>query len=162
MRMVDDARSKDDHGTAANALRLAVELAPEDERLKKELAKEQDALDRALAQNYLKQARYEERAERWEDAARSYQRVADVVKEDSKVQERAANAILRVAGDMHAAGVFAKRAVDLEPKRVEYRLTLAKVYIAGGQKHSARKELEIAAGLAPGDDNIAKLLKSLD
>jgi hypothetical protein len=161
MKVATDAMDREDHAAAANALAVAVELAPDDEAIQARLAEVQGRVARALALNYLKQARYEERTERWKDAAKSYTRAAETLTRDAQVQERAANAILMAAGDLHAAGVFARRAVELEPKRVEYRATLARVYVSGGLTHSARKELEIAAALAPGDGNIAKLLKSV-
>ena len=160
-RQAEEATAKDDAASAARAYRSMLELCPDDECVKLALAEAEKKATQVLAEMYLKQARYEEKEERWKEAARSYARVAEALPDDAPVQERAAFALLKSDGDMHMAAQYARRAVELNDKKPEYRTTMARVYLAAGLKLNARRELEIAAELAPGDANISRLLKSL-
>jgi Flp pilus assembly protein TadD len=51
--------------------------------------------------------------------------------------------------------------VELEPRDASYRVTLGQVYLAAGLHLNARREIEVAASLAPDDVNIAKLVKAV-
>jgi len=160
-RQAEEATARDDAAAAARLYRSMLELTPDDEQLKQTLGEAEKKAVQVLADMYLKQARYEEKEERWKEAARSYSRVAEALPNDAPVQERAAFALLKSDGDLHQAAQYARRAVELSEKKPEYRTTLARVYLAAGLKLNARRELEIASELAPGDANISRLLKSL-
>ena len=54
---------------------------------------------------------------------------------------------------------LAQQAIALEPSNANYRVTLANVYLAAGLTKNARRELEAALQLAPGDGTIQSLLK---
>jgi tetratricopeptide (TPR) repeat protein len=118
--------------------------------------------DATLSETYLRQALYEERAEHWPDAARSWQRVARGRPDDARAHERAANAMTRAKGDLHAAAELAKRAIQIEPRNPEYKITLATVFIEAGLSLNARRELEAAAQLSPRNATIQALLKRVN
>jgi curved DNA-binding protein CbpA len=155
------ARAKGDVVAAANALRVAIGFDPDNAELKAAYEDAQRASDTLLADQYLKQAEYEERSERWADAARSWQRVARARDSDAKAHERGAHCLVRAAGNLHEASTLAQRAVKLAPKNHHYRLTLANVYLAAGLTLNAKRELETAAQLAPNDEHVAALLKRI-
>jgi predicted Zn-dependent protease len=80
---------------------------------------------------------------------------------DANAHERAANAIVKAGGDLHEAARLAQQACALDAESAPFRVTLASVYLAAGLSRNARRELETAAQLAPHDDNIQAMLKSV-
>ncbi len=156
-----EAKGRGDVVAAANSYRVALELDPENAELQSAYTEAQTAADTLLVEQYLKQAEYEEKAERWADAGRSWARVARARATDSKAQERAAFCILKANGNLHDAVALGQQAVQLEPKNVAYRRTLANVYMAAGLTLNAKRELEAAVQLAPDDAATVALLKRI-
>src|SRR5262249_49363773 len=72
----DAAKAKNDPVSAASAYKIAAGFLPEDVELQTLAARAQELADRILADNYLKQAQYEERSAHWPEAARSWAKVA--------------------------------------------------------------------------------------
>jgi tetratricopeptide (TPR) repeat protein len=101
----------------------------------------------ALAADYEKQAQYEERHQKWSDAARSWQRVGEGRPDDPEPWRHAALATLAAEGDLRRAIELAKRAVELAPLDAHCRRVLGHAYLAAGMTHSARDELEAAVRL---------------
>jgi hypothetical protein len=155
------ARAKGDIVAAANALRVAVTFDENNAQLKAAYAEAQRASDQLLAEQYAKQADYEEKSERWADAARSWQRVARAKENDARAHERAAHCLVKADGNLHEASKLAQRAVQLSPKSAHARVVLANVYLAAGLGKNAKRELEAALLLAPNDAGIATLLKRI-
>jgi curved DNA-binding protein CbpA len=155
----EQATEAGDWIAASNALRLALQLAPDDPELTAKLEGVQGKASAVLADAYRKQATYEEKAGKYEEAARSWQRVTRVLRDDVEAFAHAAFCMLKAGIELPAAATYAQRAITLEPKQVTYRLTLAEIYLAGGLTLNARRELEAAARLAPGDANIEALMK---
>jgi tetratricopeptide (TPR) repeat protein len=144
---------------ATNAYRLALQASPDDETLQTLLAETQTKANAILAEAYRKQAAYEEKAGKSADAARSWQRVTKVLPDEPEAYGRAAKCLLQTNTELRLAATLAQRAVALEPKRLEHRVTLAEIYLAAGLSLNARRELEAAARLAPDDASIEALLK---
>lgn len=97
----------------------------------------------------------------WYGAARAYVRAATELPRDWNVRLKAALALVKSAGDLHQAADLAKQAVDLQTTRVEPRLVLAHVYLAAGLPRAARRVIEGAEQLSPGDVRIGKLRSRL-
>ncbi len=154
-----EALAANDPIAAANALRVAVTMSPNDAQLKRQYEDAQAASDSILAETYSRQASYEEKNESWADAARSWSRVVGARPNEAHCHERAANAIVRASGDLHEAARVAQRACAFEPANAKFKVTLANVYLAAGLGLNARRELEAAAQLSPQDDTIQALLK---
>jgi tetratricopeptide (TPR) repeat protein len=104
----------------------------------------------ALAEEYEKQALYEERHQKWSDAAKSWQRVGDGRPNDPEPWRHAALAMLAAEGDVRRAIELARRAVELSPLDAHSRRVLGHAYLAAGMKRSARDELESAVRLSHG------------
>jgi len=113
----------------------------------------------ALAEGYWKQAQYEESGGRWAEAALSYTKVCSGRPTDAKAHERVAFATLKSSANVRRAVEFARKAVELEPRAPELRLTLARAYAVAGFEKSAKGEIDRALELAPGDAKIAELCK---
>jgi tetratricopeptide (TPR) repeat protein len=147
---------------AASALRVANSLAPTDAELERKNREAQEKADALLCDTYERQATYEEKQGRWMEAARSWARVCRSRSSDARAHERAANALVKAAGDTHEAVRLAQRACELDPKNGAYRVTLAKAYLAADLTLNARRELERAAQIAPYDDTIHEMLKRVE
>jgi len=147
--------------SAANALRIAASLVPENAELTARLLEAQTQAEAQLANHYLAQAQYEEREGRLAEAARSYAR-ATLGSPDVRTFERAAYcALMAEGGDLRLAGEHARRAVALGPEDAQARVTLARIYVTAGMKQSAIAEFERAATLAPKDDTIRDWIRRL-
>ncbi len=146
--------------SAANALRIAVSLVPDDEALKQRLDDVQERANGELADTYLEKARYEEQNGRMLEAAASYERAARG-KPNAQIFERAAHCLVECDGDLRKAADLAKKAASLAPRAPGPRVTLARAYVKAGMKESALLEFERAAQLSPEDDTIKDWVKRL-
>jgi curved DNA-binding protein CbpA len=154
------ALSSKDAVSAANALRIAASLVPENPDITARIIEAQTETDALLSDHYLTQAQYEEREGRMPEAARSYAR-ASLGNPSARVFERAAFCGLMAATDLRLAGEHARRAVALAPEDAQSRVTLARIYETAGMKQSALAEFERAATLAPKDDTIRDWIRRL-
>lgn len=156
-----EAEAKGNLVAATNALRLAVTLAPD----RRGLVERYESLNRrlavSLADTYEKQARYEERNRRWPEAALSWSKVCEGKPTDPSAHMWAARALLEAGKDLSRAKVLAERAVELQDG-AEARAVLGRVFLAAGMELNARRELEIAATLDPGDQMVENLLRQLN
>lgn len=156
----DLAIASKDLVSAANALRIAISLAPDDEALKQRFEDVHQRAQATLADTYLDQAKYEESNRHWAEAAASYEKAARG-KQSAGLYDRAAFCLLEGGGDLRKAGDLARKAVSLAPKSVEPRVTLGRIYGKAGMKESALSELERARELAPDDDSIKDWIKRI-
>ncbi len=155
------ALAANDPIAASNAFRIALKLLPGDADLESQARETETKADVLLSETYTKQARYEEKSEQWDQAARSWSRVCKARPGDATAHERAANAIVKACGDLHEASRLAARACELDGNNAAFRVTLAGVFEAAGLGLNARRELERAALLAPQDDIIRLMLKKV-
>ncbi len=158
----DAARASKDMVSAANAYRVAVSFDGEDPELQRLFKMTQEAADMALADFYMKQATYEERNDRWPEAARSWARVAKTKADNAAVHDKLANAILKSNGNLHEAAAAAKHAIEYGSAIVSYRLTLVNIYVAAGLIIAAKRELEEAVRMEPNNRAVAALVKQLE
>jgi len=160
MKQADEAIAAGNLVAGANALRIAVSLAPDDVPLKDQLEKVERQASAALADQYLEQARYDERRGHLAEAAHTYEKVLRG-RPSAHVYERAAYCLVESGGDLKKASDFAKKAVELAPNETAYRITLARIFAKAGMEASAASELERARTLDPRDDTVKDWLKRL-
>ncbi len=160
-KQADTALAAGEVVSAANAFRIAAELAADDTDLARKAKESRVKADVLLCDTYTRQARYEETHNQWGDAARSWARVCKVSPDDSNAHERASHAILKSGGDLHDGVRFAKRACELSPANPLYRIALANCYASAGLVLNARRELDTAAQLAPQDGTIQAMIRSV-
>jgi tetratricopeptide (TPR) repeat protein len=146
---------------AANAYRIAASLAPDDRTVQATCAEAVRLADAALADGYLKQAQYEESQDRWSEAALSYSKVCNGRPGNAAAHERVAFTTLKSSANVRRAVEFARRAVELDAKTPQFRVTLASAYLAAGLEKSALGEIERALELAPGDPKIKDLAQQI-
>jgi tetratricopeptide (TPR) repeat protein len=156
------ARAKNDMVAASNAYRVALSFAPDDKELAALAEEATLAADQILASSYMKQAQYEEKCERWPEAAKSWGRVAKTRPDDPRTLDRWANAIAHASGDraeLHRAADAVKKAISIDPRNLGYRHTLASVLMAAGLFLNAKRELEAALELDPKNPATLALVK---
>ena len=160
-RMAEEALAQNDHAKAANSYRIAAHLAPEDSALQLRCAEVQKLASAALASGYLKQAAYEENEGRWADASLSYARAVEGRPDDAFAHERAGFTTIKAGGSARRAVEYARRAVELQPKNPDNRITLARAYLAAGFGVSALAELDRALGAGPLDAQHKQIVTEL-
>jgi curved DNA-binding protein CbpA len=148
------ALERQDFAGAANAYRIAAALEPDDPRVQATCNEALKQAAVALADGYWKQAVYEESQERWSEAALSYSKVCAGRSEDALAHERVAYATLRSSTNVRRAVEFARKSVELSPKTPEFRVTLARAYLAAGLEKSCNGELDRALELAGANPKI--------
>lgn len=157
----EGAIAKSDWVAAANAYRVAMDLAPDNPEVVDRAQYAQREANKILAESYQKQASYDEKNERWAEASKSWIRVAKLKPDDPNANERAAFSLWKADGDLREAAAYAQAAVNLQPQILKHRVTLANLYMAAGKPALARRELEGAAQIAPGDAVVQAMLKRL-
>ena len=142
------AAAANDLVAAANTLRVACSLAPDNLELAGDLAELERRAAERLWESYVDRAKYAAVEGNHAEAAESYERAA-LGQPSAGLFERAAHYTLEANGDLRKASKLAKRAVALAPNSAKCRLTLARVYFAANLQESALAELERARSLEP-------------
>lgn len=154
------AQANKDPVSAMNALKIAVQLDPDNAALAERLDQVQLEATRGLADSYLQQAEYERREGRLERAAKNYEKAA-LGTGAHALYDRAASCLLEANADMKRAGALSRKAVELAPNHSEYRITLARIYAAAKMLNSAVMEAERAVKLAPENETAKTWLKRI-
>lgn len=154
------AEANKDAVAAMNALKIAVQLDPDNGALAERLEQVQAEATRSLADSYLQQAEYERREGRLERAGRNYEKAA-LGTGNHSLYDRAASCLLDAGADFKRAVSLAKKAVELAPERADYRITLARSYAVAKMLNSAVMEAERAVKLAPEDETAKTWLKRI-
>ncbi len=155
------AVARKDWVAATNAYRLALQVNPDNPDLIRALADAQYEANQILAEAYRKQASYEEKSGRLEEAARSWERVAKALPDEANAHAKAALCWLKAGAELRLASTLAQRAITIAPDVIKYRLILAEIYLAAGLTLNAKRELEAAQRLAPPDKQIAANIEAL-
>ena len=90
-----------------------------------------------------------EAKEDWRGACELWERVVEQLPTDAYLQHRFAYALLRSGDQLGLASDLVTRAIQLDPRRAEYRHTAACLYLALGRERSALLELDVACDLEP-------------
>jgi curved DNA-binding protein CbpA len=154
----EEAAARNDLAAAANALRIACTLAPEDMQLAERLGDLERRASAELWEAYVERGKYAAFEGRHAEAAESYERAA-IGRPSPSHFERAAFHTLEAGGDLKRASQLAKQAVALAPQSAKCRLTLAQVYFAAKLRESALAELERARALEPDQPQIKEWIQ---
>jgi curved DNA-binding protein CbpA/Tfp pilus assembly protein PilF len=163
-RFLEQAAEAERTGDAlglVNLLKIATSLAPDDAALAERLQRTESALAIQLSGRYFDEGVDEERNGRFLDAAARFERALRGRPDDATLHDRTARCYLQGGKEHKRAAELARRAVDLAPDSVSYRITLARVYTAAGMLQSALTELDRARTLAPADGSIRQLIQRI-
>jgi tetratricopeptide (TPR) repeat protein len=156
-----DAERAGDLKTGLNAARLANALAPDDLEVQEVLGRLERARSVEEAPMFEKRALAEEKAGQWSQAALSWLRVVQGRPQDPVSARHCANALLEANLDLKTARDLAVRAMEADPSLVAARTLLARIYVAAGMHSNARRELDAATKLDPGNEIVKNLLREL-
>ena len=154
-----ESEARGDWLGAANAMRLALALDQDDLEMQRECERLSFKVAESLADNYQKQAKYEERAGKWRAAGLSWGRVSDGRPNDAAAALSAANALLKAGAELRHAERHARRAVEIQGENIDNLCLLVRIYLAAGLKLNARRELEQAARLDRDHEVVKNLMK---
>jgi curved DNA-binding protein CbpA len=158
LQAAEDAVASKNMVAAANALRIAVSLSPENSTLAERFEAIEQQASATLSDKYIEQARYEERRGEFATAAQAYERALRG-RPSAQLHERAAHCLLEIRGDPKKASDHSRKAVEMAPNEAAYRITLARSYARAGMEQSALGELERARTLDSSDDTIKDWIK---
>lgn len=144
-----EAAAQKDLVAAANTLRIACSLAPDNLELAGDLAELERKVAESLWESYLERAKYAAVEGNYAEAAEAYERAALGQPNNPALFERAAHYTLEANGDLRKASKLAKQAVALAPNSAKCHFTLARVYFAANLQESALAELERARAIDP-------------
>jgi curved DNA-binding protein CbpA len=144
----EEALGRNDLAAAANALRIACSIAPENADLAERLGELEQRAAAELWEAYVERGKYAAFEGRHAEAAESFERAAQG-RPSAAHFERAAFHTLEAGGDPKHAVQLAKQAVALAPQSSKCRLTLAHAYFVGRMRESGLGELERARSLEP-------------
>lgn len=160
-RAAEQAMANGDFVAASKELTAALELAPHDVTLRERLADANGRAEAAMIEALRERGQRLLDALKFDEAARTWARVAHLAPADALAHARAAQAYRELEGGARTAVEHARKAVALVPTSAEYRVVLARAYIAAAMRPAAKLELEAAVRLAPMDTHVIGLLRSL-
>lgn len=146
---------------AANALRMALALAPDRPDILPEYRRINGTLQAELLDTHRKQAEYEEEQKMFSAAAISWAKVTEGDPDNAGAPRRCAMALWQAGGDLRTARAYAQRALDLAPENVENRVLLARIYLGAKMDNSAKRELEEVVRVDPTHQIANNLLAKL-
>jgi len=150
-----------DLAEAAKQMQRAVSIAPDREDLRHEYDRLSRMLSEKLSADYEEQAKFETKNGKWASAALSWSKVCEGKPRDALAHRLAAQALLKAGGDLRGAQKYAQQAVFLAPEDIEAHLLLAQLYLTLGLKLNAKRELDVASKLDPGNEMVKNLLADL-
>jgi len=146
---------------AAAGVRLAIAFDPWNAVYKEQFG---DVQQKAHAESARKLVREAENALDLRDyptALRAFEEAIPYRPGDVSLLRRAAHLAVQTGGDLHQAKEWALEAVELEPNDADCHRLLGQVYQAAGLAANARRELDLALQLDPGNDEIRAELREV-
>lgn len=155
------AFARGDLNEAASQLSKAVSLAPEREDLRVEYERLSKMVSEKMVLDYIERAKFEQKNGKWASAALSWAKVCEGRPNDADAYRFAAHALYKAGGDLRGAQRYAQQAAFLAPEDIDCRILLTQIYLTIGLKLNARRELDVAAKLDPGNEMVKNLLADL-
>ena len=162
-RCLAEARAAQADGRTDDSLKsLKLLLAMDLEATKREEVRELRAqIYRSLAFELEKKALYEEKHQKWAQAAVTWRKVCEGRPEDDNAWLRAARACLEAGKDLRTAAKLAQQAIALAPRNADAHRVLGHIWLAAGMNENARKSLERAVALSHPDSKTNRILREL-
>jgi curved DNA-binding protein CbpA/Flp pilus assembly protein TadD len=158
LAMAKESMAEDRPICAVNILQVAQTLAPDRADVLEQLNSAKAAGMPQVADAALSRAKALQQQGMYEAAADAFRR-AGAARPEGWIFQRAAECLLEGGGSLRDAREAALRAVELQPDKPEFHVTLARIYLAANKPTSGVKSLERAAALAPEDTEIARELE---
>jgi tetratricopeptide (TPR) repeat protein len=144
---------------ATASLKLALSFGSEDPDVQKAYDEASEKSRSQTAENYFKRGVFEESVGRLDNANKYFLQAADTLPKAAYLHKAAT--VMIGAGDLIKARDYATKAVQNDPNSVDARIALAKVFEETGMKKNARRELEEALKLDPGNTVAKERLRAI-
>jgi len=145
---------------AAGSVRLAVAFDPWNEAYRDRFADVQRKAHEVLAERAVREAEAALDLRDYNAALRAFEEALHHRSHDAALLQRAAHISLMTDQDLHQAKEWAQAAVEIEPENGAYHRVLGQIFKAAGLEANARRELETALRLDPGDEETKAELSS--
>jgi curved DNA-binding protein CbpA len=146
---------------AAGGVRLAIAFDPWNAAYKEQFADVQRKAHDETARKLIREAENALDLRDFPTAVRAFEEALQYRPGDVALLRRAAQLAVQTGGDLHQAKEWALEAVELEPGDAGGHRLLGQVYQAAGLAANARRELEAALQLDPGNDEVRAELREL-
>jgi curved DNA-binding protein CbpA len=146
---------------AAGAVRLSIAFDPDNEAYREHFVEVQRKAHEERAKMLVKQGEGALEMRDWRDALELFEEALNYRPGDAELAFRAARLAWQAAGELKRAKDLAGAACELAPDNALYRRTLGQIYAAAGLSTNARRELEKAIELDPGDKEAKAALRRL-
>jgi curved DNA-binding protein CbpA len=144
---------------ATASLKLASSYEPDNDEYATQYRAASEKSRASTAENAFKRGVFEESVGRFDAAGASFIRAADQFPKAIYCYKAAEACLWN--HDLIKAKDYATQAVRLDPKDVNCRITLAKVYIEAKMAKNAKRELQEALRLEPDNADAKKLIKTM-
>ncbi len=145
---------------AASTLQLALTFDPKNETYRQAFARVNDKAKQLRAEQVWKRGEISESIGQ-EREALAYFKDALAFWQRADYLNRTAELMMKLNDDLTGAAEFARQATDLAPHKVDYLLTLGKVFERASLHKRAQGVYERALKLSPQNDTVKKALKAL-
>ncbi|MBN2493883.1 MAG: DnaJ domain-containing protein [Deltaproteobacteria bacterium] len=144
-----DAMEAKNYQKAANSMRLAMALDPDNAEYKKLLEDVEPEAAKLKGDREYRRGRYEEEMGNFEEALSAYLLAVEANPEHVSVLERAAKLMLKLDRELRQALTFCRLAIELEPDNADVVEILADIYLALGMEKNALREYNRYLKLQP-------------
>jgi len=146
---------------AASSVRLALAFDPWNAAYKESFVGVQRRANEERAKQFVKEAEGALDLRQPKEALRLYEEALHCLPHEPDINYKAARLALLLGEDPKRAKEYAARACELRPEVASYHRLLGQIYKSGGLVANARRELEAALRLEPGDAEARQELKTL-
>ncbi len=146
---------------AAGGVRLAIAFDPWNAVYKEQFADVQRKAHEESARKLMREAENALDLRDFPTALRAFEEALQYRPGDVALLRRAAQLAVQTGGDLHQAKEWALEAVEFEPSDAGGHRLLGQVYQAAGLTANARRELELALQLDPGNVEVRAELREL-
>jgi curved DNA-binding protein CbpA len=160
----DDAirhRDRNDPVSAANSIRLALALIPDDPKYLEVLHQVAEKADEIRAEFEVKRGRYEESIGKVDEALEAYLKAIECNPNEVQALHRVADLMLAMKRDLKTALTFCRKAQILDSDSPEIIRTMADLYLEMGMWKNALREYTRYLQQNPLDENVQQVVKDL-
>lgn len=146
---------------ALNNFKLSIAYDPFNKKYKEMLAKANEQVKRKRIKLVIEQAGIKNGMGETDEAIALLEEVVHGGCDDAIAYHDLAKLYLKKKENLQLSKNYCLKAMELEPKRVEFRITLGQIYTAAGLFRNARREFEYVLSVQPDNQKIKLYLEEL-
>ncbi len=147
--------------SALNNFKLSVAYDPFNKKYKEMLTKADEQAKKTKIKTIIEQAEIKDSMGETEEAIALLEDVLRHGCDDAVVYHNLAKLYLKRGKNLQTAKNYCLKAMELDPKKAEFHITLGEIYTSAGLVRNARREFECALSLDPDNQKIKSYLEEL-